>query len=210
MLPSGQSGAATDPGRNASNAMRAPGTTGASSNTGGRGASGFGGSGRGGGGRGTRLQLAFYHTTHLKEDVLVYSGGPVLDLLNGDAVGSAGGQPRHQMQAQAGLTHNGLGARLNASWQSATDVTGGATGNLHFSDLATVNLRLFANLGQQQALVSKWGFMRGASLTFSVTNLFDSRLAVHDAAGITPVRYQPAYLDSLGRSVRLSFRKLFF
>jgi hypothetical protein len=108
------------------------------------------------------------------------------------------------------LTHNGLGARFNANWQSATDVTGGATGNLHFSDLATVNLRLFANLGQQQPLVGKWGFLRGASLTFSVTNLFDSRLQVRDVQGITPVRYQPAYLDSLGRSVRLGFRKIFF
>jgi hypothetical protein len=207
LLPSDQSGASTDAGRNAPNASR---TRGASSNTGGRGGSGFGGSGRGGGGRGTRLQLAIYHSIHLKEDVLVYRGGPVLDLLNGDAIGSAGGQPRHQIQAQAGLTHNGLGARLNANWQSTTDVTGGATGNLHFSDLATVNLRLFANLGQQQPLVGKWGFLRGASLTFSVTNLFDSRLQVRDAQGITPVRYQPAYLDSLGRSVRLGFRKIFF
>jgi hypothetical protein len=43
-----------------------------------------------------------------------------------------------------------------------------------------------------------------------VTNLFDSRLQVRDAQGITPVRYQPAYLDSLGRSVRLGFRKIFF
>jgi hypothetical protein len=35
-------------------------------------------------------------------------------------------------------------------------------------------------------------------------------LRVTDAAGLTPVSYLPAYLDPLGRSVRVSVRKLFF
>lgn len=216
LLPSG---ATSEAGRNAptasgasttSDAAGASPTPGAAGGAGGPGGGPGGGFGRGGGGRGTRLQLALYHTIHLKEQVLVYQGGPVLDLLDGDAIGAAGGQPRHEIQAQAGLTHNGLGARLSASWQSATDVTGGANGDLHFSDLATLNLRLFANLGQQQALVSKWGFFRGTRLTFSVANLFNSHLTVRDGTGATPIRYQPAYLDPLGRSVRISFRKSFF
>lgn len=171
-----------------------------------------GGFGRGPGGRGTRLQLALYHTIHLRERILVFEGGPELDLLNGDAIGSSGGQSRHEVQAQAGLTHNGLGARLSASWQSETTVNGGATGaqTLRFSDLATFNLRLFANLGQQQALTSRIPFLRGSRLSFSVTNIFNSRQHVTDVNGDTPVSYQPAYLDPLGRSVRISFRKLFF
>src|SRR6202007_1371423 len=86
----------------------------------------FGGFGRGGGGRGTRLQLAVYHTVHLKDAILVHDGGPSLYLLNGDAIVSAGGQPRHEVQGQLGLTHNGLGARLSANWQSGTTVTGGS------------------------------------------------------------------------------------
>ncbi|MCI4654905.1 TonB-dependent receptor [Sphingomonas aquatilis] len=173
---------------------------------------GPGGFGRGLGGRGTRLQLAIYHTVHLQERIVVADGGPVLDLLNGDAITSSGGQPRHEVQAQAGLTHNGFGARLSANWQSGTTVNGGVAGaqTLRFSDLTTVNLRLFANLGQQQALTAKWPFLRGSRLSLSVTNLFNQRLDVRDAAGATPISYQPAYLDPLGRSVRISFRKLFF
>jgi len=179
---------------------------------------GPGGAGRPGGfhggpgGRGTRLQLAVYHTVHLRDRILIHDNGPALDLLNGDAIGSSGGQPRHEVQAQAGLTHNGLGARLSASWQSATRVDGGLTGaqSLRFSDLTTINLRLFANLGQQQALTGKMPFLRGSRLTLSVTNIFNARQHVHDAAGVTPVSYQPGYLDPLGRSVRISFRKLFF
>ena len=170
------------------------------------------GFGRGPGGRGTRLQLALYHTVHLRERILIHENGPALDLLDGDAIGSSGGQPRHEVQAQLGLTHNGFGARLSAGWQSGTTVKGGVDGGqpLHFSDLATLNLRLFANLGQQQALTGKMPFLRGSRLVFSVTNLFNARQHVRDANGDTPISYQPAYLDPLGRSVRVSFRKLFF
>jgi hypothetical protein len=171
-----------------------------------------GGFGRGPGGRGTRLQLAFYHTIHLRQSILVYANGPVLDLLKGDAIGSSGGQPRHELQVQAGLTHNGFGSRLSAGWQSATTVDGGTTGGetLRFSSLATINLRLFANLGQQQSLTTKWPFLRGSRMTLGVTNLLNTRQKVHDADGTTPISYQPAYLDPLGRSIRISFRKLFF
>lgn len=170
-----------------------------------------GGFGRGPGGRGTRLQMAVYHTVHLRERITIFGGGPSLDLLNGDAIGSSGGQPRHEVEIQTGLTHNGLGARISADWQSATTVNGGIDGGqaLRFSSLATVNLRLFASLGQQQALVSKWPFLRGTRVRLSIDNLFNQRQHVRDGNGDTPISYQPAYLDPLGRSVRLSFRKLF-
>ncbi|MDX3885321.1 MAG: TonB-dependent receptor [Sphingomonas sp.] len=173
---------------------------------------GGGGFGRGPGGRGTRMQFAVYHTVHLREEILVRPDGPMLDLLDGDAIGSTGGQPRHEVEAQAGLTHNGLGARLSAAWRSGTDVNGGPDGSdsLHFSSLTTINLRFFADLGQQAKLVSAVPFLRGSRLTLSVTNLFNERMRVRDADGITPVSYQPDYLDPLGRSIRISFRKLFF
>jgi outer membrane receptor protein involved in Fe transport len=81
---------------------------------------------------------------------------------------------------------------------------------LFFSDAATVNLRLFANLGQQQKLVQEIPFLRGSRVTLAIDNLFDTRPEVRDATGATPLSYQPFYLDPLGRSVRLSFRKMFF
>ncbi len=178
-----------------------------------RGPGGFGGFGgpRGPGGRGTRLQAAIYHTIHLKERISIFSGGPALDLLNGDAIGAAGGQPRHEVQAQLGLTRNGLGARLSGNWQSATTVNGDTSAQtLLFSSLTTLNLRLFANLGQQQALARRVPFLRGSRISLSVTNLFNQRQDVRGADGSVPVRFQPDYLDPLGRSVRVSFRKLFF
>ncbi len=190
---------------------------------GGRG--GFGGGGRFGGGGGPfggggpgggRLQLGLFHTVHLENEILIREGVPVLDLLNGSATGGRGGQPRHEVELEAGLFRNGLGARLTANWQSSTFVRGapepggGATSDLFFSDFSTVNLRLFADLGQQRALVRAVPFFRRARVTLAVDNLLDSRLDVRDAAGATPFGYQGDYLDPLGRSVRVTFRKLFF
>lgn len=175
------------------------------------GGGGFGG-GRGGAGGG-RIQFALYHTWHLVERVTVANGGPVLDLLNGDATGSSGGQPRHEFEGQAGYSNNGIGVRLSANYATGTEVNGGTianTQNLRFSGLATANLRLFADLSQQLGLVKAHPWVRGARVTFSVDNVFNSRQRVRDAAGLTPVSYAPDYLDPLGRTVRLSLRKLFF
>jgi hypothetical protein len=187
----------------------------------GEGGRGFGGGGRGfggggfGGGRGGRMQFALYHTWRLQDEILIREGVPELDLLNGSAIGNSGGRPEHEIEAQAGYFRNGFGARLSANWQSGTFVRGGLGGgrtaeDLRFSSLATVNLRLFAELGQQRALVSQYPWLRGTRVSLIVDNLFDSRLDVTNAAGETPIGYQPAYLDPLGRSVRISIRKLFF
>ncbi|WP_114952628.1 TonB-dependent receptor plug domain-containing protein [Sphingosinicella terrae] len=177
---------------------------------------GFGGRGFGrggfgrGGGRGGRLQLSAYHTVRFEDRVIIREGLPPLDFLNGSAAGNRGGRPRHEVEAQAGLTVNGIGARLTANWQSGTSVRNVAGGDLDFSPAATINLRLFANLGQQRKLVEAVPFLRGSRLSLVVDNLFDSRPEVRDAFGETPLAYRGAYLDPLGRSVRISFRKQFF
>ncbi|MCW3834854.1 TonB-dependent receptor [Sphingomonas canadensis] len=190
---------------------------------GGRGPGG-GGGGRGFGGRGGglggpngmlagRLQFALYHTIHLKEQVVVSPGLPVLDLLDGSAIGSRGGQSRHELEAQAGLMKDGLALRLSAKWQSATHVDGGTAANpqpLRFSPLGTINLRLFADLGQQLNLSRNRPWMRGMRVTLSVDNLFDTRLKVTDANGLVPLSYQPDLLDPTGRTIKLTIRKLFF
>jgi outer membrane cobalamin receptor len=176
---------------------------------------GFGGGGRGGAGGGGRINFGLFHTWHFTDEILIRQGVPILDLLNGSATGSSGGQPRHEIEAQAGLFKDGFGARLTAQWRSGTTVNGGpdgrggTTGDLDFSGVTTVNLRLFANLGQQEGLIRAAPWLENTRLSLSVNNLFDSRQRVTDAAGLTPIGYQPDYLDPLGRSVTLSLRKQF-
>ena len=94
----------------------------------GGGGGGFGGGGGGfgrfgGGGRqGGRLQFSLTHTVNLVDEVTIRDGLPKLDYLNGDAVGSTGGRPRHQVEVQGGYFNNGLGARVSANWRSGTRV----------------------------------------------------------------------------------------
>jgi iron complex outermembrane recepter protein len=168
----------------------------------------FGFGGRGGGQRG-RLTLSFTHTVNLVDEVTIRPGLPQLDYLDGDAVSSFGGRPRHELEAQAGWSNNGLGARLSGNWRSGTRVEGGENGDLRFSPLATVNLRLFANLGERLDLVARHPWLIGTSARLEVRNLLDSKPKVRDAFGDVPDSFQRDLLDPLGRTVTLSIRKLF-
>lgn len=179
---------------------------------GGGGFGGFGGGGPGGGPGGGWLQLGLFHTIALTDKVVIRDGLPELDLLDGSATGSRGGSPRHQVELRAGVIRDGIGIRVNADWNSATTVRGGATSSetLRFDDFATVNLRLFATFGPQFKFARDNRWLLGTRITLSVDNLFDNRLKVTDATGATPLGYQGALLDPQGRTIRLNLRKMFF
>ena len=168
-----------------------------------------GGFGRFGNRDGGRLQLSFTHTVNLVDEVTIRPGLPELDYLDGDAIGRFGGRPRHELEARAGWSNNGLGARLSADWRSGTRVDSATGDDLHFAPLATFDLRLFANLGQQRDLVAKHPWLRGSSVRLEVNNLFNARQRVRDPFGDVPTGYQADLLDPLGRTISISFRKLF-
>lgn len=185
---------------------------------------GGGGSGDGGGGRprfspsgafptAGRLQVAVYHTLYLTDRQLVRPGGPTLDLLNGAPIGNTGGQYRNEIEAQLGMTLAGFGGRLSADWRQGTHVAGvpgSPIGDLSFSDLTTLNLRLFDNFAQQKWAMKRYPWLRGARLSLNIINLLDQRIQAHDAFGATPLGFRPQELDPAGRTIMLSFRKLFF
>ena len=183
---------------------------------------GFGSGGRpGGGGFGGlrdmngRFQLSMFHTWRLQEQILVRDGVPLLDLLDGSATGNRGGQPRHEIEMRAGTANGGLGGRLSLNWQSATRVLNDPSGatqspdDLFFSGLTTINLRMFADLGQRPELVRRARWMRGMRISLAVNNIADTRLVVRDRSGTIPLGYQRDQLDPLGRSLTLSLRKVF-
>ena len=163
----------------------------------------------GGGREGGRLTFSLTDTITLLDEVTIRPGVPKLDYLDGDAVGQSGGRPRHEVEAQAGYFNNGLGARLAANWRSGSRVNTATGDELRFSPLATFDLRLFANLGQRLDLVAKHPWLRGTSLRFEVSNLFDSKPGVRNSLGDIPFGYQADLLDPLGRTVSVTFRKLF-
>ena len=170
---------------------------------------GFGGGGGGffGGSRG-RLTFSLTDTLTFVDKVTIASGLN-LDFLHGDAAGQTGGTPRHQIEARAGWSNNGLGVRLGANWRSGTTVNTLTGDNLRFSPLGTFDLRMFANLGDMPELTVKHPWLRGAQIRLEANNLFDAKPKVRGAAGNMPINFQPDLLDPLGRTIMISFRKLF-
>lgn len=168
--------------------------------------------GRGAGGRpsGGRWQLSAYHTIRLQDRILIRPGVDELDLLNGSAVGSSGGSPRHEFEINGGWFNNGIGFRLDGKHQIATRVDGGLTGSdLRFSDLTTFNLRLFVNLDDRGSLTETIPFLKGSRIAFKVDNIFDDIQTVRDGSGLVPLSYQPGFIDPVGRYVEIDFRKRF-
>lgn len=180
-----------------------------------RGGHGYGGRGFGGGGGGFfggnrgRLQFSLTDTITFVDKVILGPGLPALDYLRGEASGASGGTPRHLVEAQAGWSNNGLGARLVANWRSGTRVDSLGGGALRFNPLATVDLRLFYNPGDQLDTVAKYRWLRGTSLRLEIGDILNSKPKVRDAAGLTPLNFQPDLLDPLGRTISISLRKLF-
>ena len=163
----------------------------------------------------SRMSFSFYHSVNLVDEIMARTGGPVLDLLNGSAADARGGRPRHEVEFQAALFKQGLGARLRVNWQSGTTVrglSGGAadsSGDLTFSSQATVNLNLFANLGDRFGGEQAPDWLKGTRISLGIGNLFNRRPKVRDEAGATPFIYQPAYLDPQGRLLNFSLRRVF-
>jgi iron complex outermembrane receptor protein len=158
-----------------------------------------------GNGIGARLgfRLSLHHTWIFKDELLLRPGIPALDRLHGGPTGSAGGQPRHLLQWEVGANSRGLGARLTGNWRSATTVRSG-TEDLHFSSLTQHDLHLYADLAEP---LPSWARARGVRLSLTIVNLLNDRQKVRDPRGATPLIYQPAYMDPLGRTVTLGLRK---
>ncbi|MFL6756056.1 MAG: TonB-dependent receptor plug domain-containing protein [Sphingomicrobium sp.] len=169
---------------------------------------GFGGGRFGGGRQGGRLTFSLTHQLNLVDEVTIADGVPKLDYLHGEPVGQTGGRPRHEVQFETGYYNNGYGARLQGNWRSGTTVDS-SSGDLKFSPYFDVDLRLFANLGENFDLAAQHPFFRGSTVRLEIANIFNNRPKVRDEAGNTPLSYQPDLLEPIGRTIGISFRKLF-
>lgn len=77
---------------------------------------------------------------------------------------------------------------------------------LRFEPLTTLSLRAWV---QGERVAAGSGLLKGARLSLNILNLGDRRERVRDQFGATPLSYQPAYRDPIGRTVEIEFRKKF-
>lgn len=159
---------------------------------------------------GSRLQFNVAHIWLIKSELQIREGLGVIDLLSRQGFGLAGGgRPRHEVEFSAGYSAQGRGVRLTGQYRGPSFLNLGdssTSNSLRFSPLATLGVRAFADAGQFAPAV---GWLNGTRVTLFVTNIFNDRQKVRDSRGFTPLRYQPAYLDPGGRTVRLELRRRF-
>ncbi|MEE4317197.1 MAG: hypothetical protein V2I74_09475 [Erythrobacter sp.] len=149
------------------------------------------------------------HTIELENEILIATGVPVLDQLDGDATG-AFGFPRHSSRLEAGLFGKGVGFRLSGRYTGETRLDGAGTpgsSDLFFGDLVTFDLRVFSNLAELTG--SQNPVLKNVRISLRMDNIFDGQRAVRDEAGNTPVNYQPFVIDPVGRFIGIDIRKLF-
>lgn len=160
----------------------------------------------------SRIFANVYHTWFTRDEITLAPNTSPLNLRRGDAVDLFGGRRQHRIEFVAGAYKGGLGGRVDLRWDSATSLTGSAvTGGegIRFDSLATLNFNVFVNLQEVFDKENKSFLLKKSRLTLDVNNVFNQRPVVRTDDGLTPIRFQQAYLDPLGRTISLAFRKGF-
>ncbi|MBX7534797.1 hypothetical protein K3175_03910 [Qipengyuania sp. GH1] len=176
---------------------------------------------RGAGGRGAmfgggerednraRYFLSLSHDVTLENEVLLSQDGPLFDQLDGLVLGG-GALPRNTSRFQGGIFWQGYGLRLSGQYVGDAVLRGGdfpGSSDLFFSDLATFDLRLFANLGE--VFEKEDGWLDGLRVSLVADNVFDARRRVTDENGDVPTAYEPFRIDPTGRYLGIDIRKAF-
>ncbi len=157
----------------------------------------------------TRFQLTASHSIVFKDQILIRPGLAPVNLLNGGAIGVGGGRVRHQLEATAAVTSGGTGVRLGVTWLGSSTLDtriDGREERLRFSPLLTLNLKAFADA---RRLFPHSALAKNTRFSLSLINLTDDRQRVRDSFANTPLQYQPAYRDPLGRTIEFEIRKVF-
>jgi hypothetical protein len=131
-------------------------------------------------------------------------GTPELDLLRGDTV-TGGGTPRVTSYYYAGIGYLGNGASIDGWYQSSNRVRNdNAASDLFFAPIFKLNVAAFISLHH---FFRKQEWTSHTQLRLEFQNVTDARQRVRDRNGNVPNRFQPDYLDPIGRTVKLTLRK---
>ncbi|MDG6078713.1 hypothetical protein E3U23_05840 [Erythrobacter litoralis] len=156
-----------------------------------------------------RYFLSLNHAITLENEVELAENGPVFDQLDGELI-AGGTVPRNTTRLEGGIFWQGYGLRVSGRYTGEAVIRGndlqGST-DLFFSDLATFDLRLFANL--DEIFERDEGWMKGLRVSLVADNVFDSRRRVVDANGVVPDAYEPFRIDPTGRYLGIDLRKAF-
>lgn len=153
-----------------------------------------------------QIYVSMTTTWRLDDRLSLRNDLPALDLLDGDTLTGTGGRPRWETELNLSGSFGAANVGVYGRLQGATRIRSGlAASDLRFSGRTW--LVPYASLKVDQIVKRSW--TRTMMLQFTIENLLNDRIDVRDRLGQVPNRFQAAYLDPLGRSVRLGLRKLF-
>ncbi len=143
----------------------------------------------------------------LEDRVTPRRGVPAIDLLDGGTLGGTGaGRARWELTGNVGASIGALNVSTYAEIQGPQRVRDPLpASDLRFSGRTWLVFDARADLAR--IVAQPW--TRQLTMNVTVENVLNDRTDVRDATGAVPNRFQPAYLDPLGRSIRLGVRKLF-
>jgi iron complex outermembrane recepter protein len=155
------------------------------------------------------IEFGASHTILLKNRILVAAGLPEIDLLREGASGIGGSRPRHLIEGGVSLSDRGTGVRLSVSWRSPSSLLAGTEFDpqrIRFGSLAIFDLRVFAETSR---FFPDSDGAKGGRVSLVLQIFANTRQKVTDSTGSTPLSYQPAYRDPIGRTVMVELRKAF-
>lgn len=151
--------------------------------------------------------LALNEIYHLKSEMFVKAGLPVIDRLRGGS-----GLSRHTVSLQFDVGTRGLGASLSANWNSAARIDSPGSNRdqvFRVTPPLTINLSTFLN---PDNIFKGWRnnpLTKGWKISAAVQNLLNSYRRVALINGQIPAGYTHDEIDPLGRTIRLQIRKRF-
>lgn len=176
----------------------------------GGGGGGFGAMMGGPGGAPGRWSVSVFHTWKLDDAARFTQDGPLLNLLDGDALSESGSAATHAVELEGGWFYRGLGFRLSANWQGESRIDSATPGaSLAFDPILTANLRAFVNFSARPKWVEAYPFLKGARFFVRIDNLTNSAQNVTNAGGLVPFAFQEGFQSPRGRVIELDFRKQF-
>lgn len=159
----------------------------------------------------SRIYGSFYHTVLIDRDVQLSEGAATLDILGGDSLRVTDRISRHAFELVAGVFRRGLGGRAVVRWQTPSRIDTrlvGESAALTVRYLPVIEFSLFVNPSDRFRLADA-GFFDGMQITIGFRNLLNARPIITDDGGLTPLGFEPALLDPVGRTLELQVRKVF-
>ncbi len=112
------------------------------------------------------------------------------------------GTPRHKLNLEASATYRQMAIQIGARWRSGADVkdiSAAERGSIRYAAFWTADAEISWTLRNSRSTNAS----RAWRMWLSVENILNRRLSVRDSSGRTPLAFQPAFLDPIGRSLTI-------